>query len=468
MRIIFNKENLIFMTKKELDFLIQEGEGYNLEFKESYNSSIAREICALANTSGGKVLVGVTDDGKIKPVNFTNKLRSEIMDLVRNFDPSLKIAIEEIDGVVIIHVPQGDEKPYSTGGRFYVRQGANSQQLTRNEIRSSFFKEGLIHFDEIVNEKFDFEKDFNKEAYERFLEDASIKTKLKPKTVLQNMELLENDKFRNAGVLLFCNQISRFIRSGTITCALFMGKTKTKVIDVKEFNLDLYTNYERAIDYFKSHLRTEYIIKGSGPRKEILELPEEALREAVLNAIAHRDYFSSANVQISIYHDRIVIDNPGGLLNDLKVEDLYEKSHPRNKLLFGLMQRMDLVETIGSGLMRINEMMEEYLLPHPIIHVSRAIFSITFERPDLQKMSVEQRLERYHELGDRLGDRLGDSQVKILELIKDNPKISIPELAEKIEISTTAVEKNLRKLKEGEIIKRVGSAKGGYWEIVGR
>lgn len=85
------------MTKKELDFLIQEGEGFNLEFKESYNSSIAKEICAMANASGGKVLIGVTDTGKIKPVNITNKLRSEIMDLVRNFDPSLKVAIEEIE-----------------------------------------------------------------------------------------------------------------------------------------------------------------------------------------------------------------------------------------------------------------------------------------------------------------------------------------------------------------------------------
>ena len=455
------------MTKKELEFLIQEGEGYNLEFKESYNSSIAKEICALANASGGKILIGVTDDGKIKPVNFTNKLRSEIMDLVRNFDPSLKVTIEELDGVVIIHVPQSQEKPHSTGGRFYVRQGANSQQLTRNEIRSSFFKEGLIHFDEIINEKFDFDKDFNKEAYERFLDDAGIKTKLKPKDVLRNMELMEDDKFRNAGVLLFCKQISKFVRGGTITCALFMGKTKTKVIDSKEFVFDLYANFEQAMDYFKSHLRTEYIIKGGGPRKEILELPEEALREAVLNAIAHRDYFSTANTQISIYADRVVIDNPGGLMNDLKVEDLFEKSHPRNKLLFGLTQRMDLVERIGSGLMRINEMMEEYLLPHPIIHVSKAIFSITFERPDLQKMSVEQRQEIFQSrLVDKLGEKLVEKQVKILSLIGNNPKISIQEIAEDMEISNTTVDKHVKKLKEMGIIQRIGPAKGGYWEVL--
>jgi len=121
-----------------------------------------------------------------------------------------------------------------------------------------------------------------------------------------------------------------------------------------------------------------------------------------LNAIAHRDYFSQANVQINIFHDRVVIDNPGGLADDVKIADLYRKSIPRNDLLFGLMQRMDLVEKIGSGLMRMNEMMDEYLLPHPTIDASAAYFGITFERPDLQKMSIEQRLNKYHEGGEKV------------------------------------------------------------------
>lgn len=126
------------------------------------------------------------------------------------------------------------------------------------------------------------------------------------------------------------------------------------------------------------------------------------------------------------------------------------------------MQRMDLVERVGSGLTRINEMMDEYLLPHPTIEVSEAYFGITFIRPDLQEMSVEQRIEKYH----RLGDRLSDSQAKILKFIKDNPNVSIPELAEKIKISTTAIEKNIKKLKDVGIIKRIGSAKSGYWEVI--
>lgn len=460
------------MNNKELDFLIQEGEGFNLEFKESYNSNIAKEICAMANANGGKVLIGVTDDGKMKPAILSNKLKSEIQDLVRKFDPSFSVEISEFEGVIIIDVPEGKKKPYSTNGKFYMRQGACSQQLTRDEIRDLFMDEGLIRFDEKINKKFDLEKDFNDEAYNTFLEKMGIKTSLTRDEVLRNLELLDDDnKLKNAGVLMFCKKASKFISSATITCAVFRGKTKTKVIDSKEFDADLYTNYTEAFLYLESRINTEYIIKGGGPRKEILELPEEALREALLNAIAHRDYFSIGNIQISIFSDRIEIDNPGSLIGNIKVEDLYKKSFPRNNLLFGLMHRIELVEKIGSGLMRINEMMDEYLLPHPLLDVSDVRFGITFERPDLQKMSVEERMEKYQsglgvKLGERLGVKLGENEKKIIELIRKDSQITIDKLAEELKISTTAIENNIKKLRQKKVLKRIGY-KGGYWEILG-
>jgi ATP-dependent DNA helicase RecG len=463
------------MNNKELDFLIQEGEGFNLEFKESYNSNIAKEICAMANANGGKVLIGVTDDGKMKPATLSNKLKSEIQDLVRKFDPSFSVEVSEFEGVIIIDVPEGKKKPYSTGGKFYMRQGACSQQLSRDEIRDLFMDEGLIRFDEKINKKFDLDKDFNDEAYDSFLKKIGIETKLTRDEVLRNLELLdEENKIKNAGVLMFCRKASKFISSATITCALFQGKTKTKVIDSKEFDANLYTNYLEAFNYLKSKINTEYIIRGGGPRKEVLELPEEALREALLNAIAHRDYFSIGNIQISIFSDRVEIDNPGSLIGNIKVEDLYKKSFPRNNLLFGLMHRMELVEKIGSGLMRMNEMMEEYLLPHPLLDVSDVRFSITFERPDLQKMSVEQRMEKYKEgvekgleRGVEKGvEKLSENQEVIVKLIEKDRNISKEEMMKEGKLSKKTVEYNIKVLKDRGIIKRIGPDKGGYWEVI--
>ncbi len=106
------------MTKKQLKFIIQEGEGYNVEFKKNYSSNIAKEICAMANATGGKILIGITDGGKIKPVELNNKLKSEIIDLARKFDPSLVVEVSEYEGIIIIDVPEGKKKPYMAGGNF--------------------------------------------------------------------------------------------------------------------------------------------------------------------------------------------------------------------------------------------------------------------------------------------------------------------------------------------------------------
>ncbi|MFA5434262.1 MAG: ATP-binding protein [Candidatus Paceibacterota bacterium] len=451
------------MKKEELEFLIQQGEGYNVEFKERYTSLIDKDICAMANATGGKILIGVNDAGKIVLTKLTNSMKSEIQSIARNFDPKFIVDVSEYGGIIIINVPEGTEKPYSAGGKFYIRQGANSQQLSREEIKNFFIKEGLILFDEMPNSKFDLIKDLNDESYANFIERADIKTKLDKKEVLNNLNLLDNGKMKNAGVLLFCKESTKFLRSSTIICALFMGKTKSKIIDSKEFNSDIYSNYEAAFNYLQSKLNTEYIIKG-GPREEVLELPEKALREAILNAIAHRDYFSNANIQIYIFSDRIEIVNPGGLRKGIKVEDLYRKSFPRNNLLFGLMQRMDLVEKIGSGLMRMNDMMGEYLLPNTKIEADENWFSMSFERPDLQKMSIEQRIKKSSEKSSEKNSE--KSSEKVLGMIKGNRRISAKEIGELLGISSRQVEKNIAKLKEEKLIKRIGPDKGGYWEII--
>ncbi len=223
-----------------------------------------------------------------------------------------------------------------------MRYGPNSQQLGRDEIRELFHKESLVMFDTKTNSKFSIDRDISKKAYEIFIRLSKISPILERKKILQNLSLLVDEKIKNAGVLLFCKKVNDFFLNATVSCILFQGNDKYKIIDQREFERDLYSNYQNAFSYVKSKLNTEYIIKG-GPREEKLELPEEALREAILNAIAHRDYFSPANVQINIFQNRVEITNPGGLIGDITVKDLFEKSIPRNRLLFGLMQRMEIV-----------------------------------------------------------------------------------------------------------------------------
>ncbi len=454
------------MDKKELDFLLKEGEGYNLEFKET-DSNLAKEICALANASGGKVLLGVTDQGEIKGVTITNKFKSEITDLARNFDPRFQVTLEVIDNILVINVPEGKNKPYSVGGKFYLRYGPNSQQLGRDEIREFFYKEGLILWEEKQNKEFNFPDDFNKEAFDTFLRLSRISPVSDEKEFLQNLALLRDGQIKNAGVLLFCKNIINFFPMATIMCVLFRGKDKVKILDSKEFAEDLYNNYQKAFQFVNSKLNTEYIIKG-GPREEILELPEDALREALLNAIAHRNYFTTAHIQINIFADKVEIVNPGGLVPGMKYSDLGKRSMPRNFLLFGLLQRMDLIEKAGTGILRMKKAMERYLLPEPKIEADENWFTITFQRPDLQKMTIQERLEGPRKkVLDGVLEKVTENQKKILQQMAQNPCISSRELGEIIGISDRKVRENIRKLKDKGVIRRVGSAKGGHWVVMG-
>ena len=162
-------------------------------------------------------------------------------------------------------------------------------------------------------------------------------------------------------------------------CAVFQGSTKTNILDRREFRGNLYSIYQDVMGYLQAQLNSALIPNALG-RTERLELPESALREAVVNAIAHRDYRSTANVQVYIFQDRVEIVTPGGLPPGMREEDLGSRSVPRNPLLFSMLYRMKLVEQIGSGIRRIHDACTEHGVEDPVIQVSADWLTITFPR----------------------------------------------------------------------------------------
>lgn len=340
------------MDKAELLNLIKTGEGYGLEFKEGFNPSIGKEICAFANADGGKIILGVNDNGKVKGADISNRQTSQIQQIARNMDPPFEVSIDKVENLIVINVPEGNKKPYSVGGHFYLRVGANSQQLKRDELREFFKEEGLISFDEKSNKSFDLEKDFDEYKFKNFLKLANITDNQDKKTILKNLGLLENNYLVNAGVLMFCHRVSKFFLQGKVTCVLFEG-TSSNIIDKKEFDADLISNYESAYNFILSKLNTKYIIERE--RTEKFELPKNAIREALMNAFIHRDYFSNGHIQINIFIDSVEISSPGGLVKGLKKEDLGKISLSRNKILFDLLSRTPYVEKAGTGIKRIRD-----------------------------------------------------------------------------------------------------------------
>jgi len=449
------------MDKKELDSILQQGEGLEIEFKEGFDKSIAKDIIAFSNTQGGRIFLGVNDKSKICGVNITNGLKSKIQDLANHCDPQIKIKLEMFKDVLVVNVLEGKDKPYKCSFGFYLRHGASSQKMTRDEIREFFNKEGKILFDRMINKNFSFKDGFDENKFNAFLQKAKISKVISKEEILKNLRVL-NDKgeFRNAGVLFFCDKIEKFIPQAIVSCVLYKGKDKTFIIDKKDFISDIYLNYQNAIEFLYRNLRLKYEIEGFGPRKEVLEIPEEALKEAVINALVHRDYLErGADILVEIYDDRVEITNPGGLVSAIKKSEFGKKSVSRNPLLFSLFKRVNLVEKVGSGISRMRGAMKKTGLPLPKFEFTN-FFTVIFKRPKTTPKTVGKRV------GEKVGERVSENQRLILEYFFKNKFISIIELSKKIGIAPKNIEENIKKLKKKGLIERVGSARGGHWKII--
>ena len=204
-----------------------------------------------------------------------------------------------------------------------------------------------------------------------------------PIVALENLHLLENGIMTHAGAWLLAEDITRYTLTAGVTCAVLRGTTNTHIIDLKNFTGDICAIYDDCIAYMQAKLNTALIPHAHG-RDERLELPEDALREAMVNAIAHRDYRSTAKVQVHIFYDRLEIVTPGGLPAGMREEDLGIRSVPRNPLLFGMFHRMGMVEQIGSGIRRIRQECRDYGVEEPVIEVSDNWVVTTFPRPSAQ------------------------------------------------------------------------------------
>ena len=156
------------MTQSALRKLISLREGQSLEFKQSLPDDFGRELCAFANSSGGKILIGVSDNGSIKPLANLNKLVSQVQDHARNCEPSIAVDVETVGGVIVIEIKSSPDKPHSSKGLFYLREGANAQRMSRKQVKEFFTKEGLLYFDAEANIRFKLDKDLGKNEYAAF------------------------------------------------------------------------------------------------------------------------------------------------------------------------------------------------------------------------------------------------------------------------------------------------------------
>lgn len=452
------------MTSQQIESLIAQGEGYNLEFKQAIPSKLSElstELCAFSNAAGGILLVGIKDDGSIIGVELDNQIRSRIQDVISNIDPRPEITISEVPlngkHILCFNCKSGQKKHYVVSGNIYVRNGPNAQKLTSiHEIREFFQTSDSIFFDSSPNKQFQYPDDFDEPAFQKFLVGANITSNIDDDKILNNLKLIQSGNFTNAAVLFFAKEVQKFVEQSNIRCLMFKGIDKRYIIDSKEIKGNLIQQFEEGMKYIISKLNLKYEIENqaNGRRKEVLEIPETVFREALINAICHRSYYEKGGViAIEIYDNRIEITNPGGLISGISDKEFGHKSLSRNPLIFSLMQRINLVEKVGSGIIRMKDSMKEVGLEEPLFTLG-GFFTVTFFRP----IDFEKLLEY-------LSDKISVTQKKILLEIHGVPSINTQSLASKIGISTTSIEKNIARLKELSIIERKGTKRSGQWII---
>lgn len=472
------------LTPDEIESIVKQGEGYNAEFKVRIPTKIkevTEEVCAFANAAGGVLLIGVDDNNEIKGVAIDNGKRSAIQNSIREINPPLNPQMYgvEVKGkmVWVIEVFTGSQKPYTLSGAIYVRQGPNTQKITSVEQMRDFFQQSdRIYFDEAPCYEFDINQNLDEVAFESFRKDAGISSGISKEQIIQNLKLtLPNGVFKNGAVLFFGKSPESFFDKAVIRCLYFDGNTKTQILDDKVFGGSLMHQYHQAMQWVKGKIDVRYEIEGSGPRKEVWEIPEVVFKEILINSLAHRDYYDKGGrITIEVFEDRIEVTNPGGLVSAIQPSDFGFKSHSRNPLIFGLFERIDMVEQVGSGISRIRETLLAVGLPEPVFKTVGLFTVLLKKRSKSSERSSERSSEKsalhwetyVRMIKEKAPFKINKSQWEIIRMIAENNQVTIQEMAEKAGISTRAVEKNLEKLKAGKILERTGSDTAGFWALL--
>ena len=428
------------ITAEDIKRMAERGESYNVDFKVTVPQKvrdITEEICSFANAVGGYVLIGIDDHGTIKGTTIDNSKRSAIQGSIGEISPALHCDLYsvEVDGaeVWVVEVPAGRQVPYVFGGSVFVRGGANSQKLTNvEEIRELFQQAEKIYYDSIPTRKYNIYDNLDADILKVFRREAHISNNVDDEQLLENLQAFtENGDVKRGAILFFDKHPENLFFHAVVRCTQFKGTDKLQIIDDKIFGGPLVAQYEQTLSWLQDKLMLEYEIKGTGARTEKWEMPLDVFREALINALAHRDYYEQgAFTNVEVYDDRIEITNPGGLL-PLVAKHFGRKSLSRNPYIFSLFMRMNLVEHVGSGIGRMQELMLNAGLSEPL-YETEGMFNIILLRKGHSANSL----------------KLTDLEKQVIELMSGDVKPTVDELCKKINRKKSTTYNLLKSLRD--------------------
>ncbi|MFN3873397.1 MAG: ATP-binding protein [Ignavibacterium sp.] len=376
-------------------------ESQTTEFKLSWRDEYLKWICAFANTDGGRLILGVDDNGKPIGVKDSKKLLEDLPNKFRDIlgiIPNLHLEKQKGKDIIAIEI-EHSYAPISYHGRFYVRSGSTIQELKGKELTRFLISKSGKRWEEYIEENASIEE-INIETINKFKQTAikripAVKDETDLIKILEKLNLMENGKLTRASLLLFGKNPKKFYTSAFIKVGKFLSDAD--LISSDEIEGNIFEQVDKIIEL----LRTKYLISEISfdgvYRKEKLEYPEEALREAIINAVIHRDYIGP-HTQLKIFPDKLILWNVGTLPKEIKIDEL-KKNHPscpRNELLADVFFKAGLIEAWGRGTIKIADECKKAGLPEPEFKEEAGGFAVylykdIYTEEQLKKMGLNER-----------------------------------------------------------------------------
>lgn len=468
-------------------------ESQNIEFKQTWRDEYLKWICGFANAQGGTIYIGIDDDGNVKGVDKIHDLSETIpnkiathLGIVADVNILTKNRLQYLEIKVL-----PSNIPISLNGVYHYRSGSTKQELKGIALQQFLLRKMGRSWDDIPHETATLKR-ISRTAIDYFVNHAVRAFRMptsaltdSTETILENLNLLTDDgKLRNAALLLFAENPQRYFPGSEFKIGRFgVSESDLMFQDVVEGNIIQMT--EKVIELLRSKYLISNIHYEGLQRVEKLEIPEDALRELINNAICHKDYMGVA-IQMKVYNDRIELWNDGLLPEGMTPDDLLKphKSKPRNKLISAVFYRAGYIETWGRGIEKVCAAFDAEQMRRPKFEFTcGGLNTIIYRKENAAEegaqtgtqteLTIDKKTDTDIGTNDISGTQTGtqtkracpDFAKKTLEYLCAKPDATANEISQKLGMSIRAIKHHIFILKKEGFIERVGSDTQGHWQV---
>lgn len=447
--------------------IFQESE--NIELKEIVTDDIKKEIIAFANCNGGKLYIGIRDDGTVIGLPDPDSTALQISNMVRDaIKPDLTMFLhyetieEDRKKIIVVDIQRGTDRPYYIAKKgmrpegVYVRQGYSAVPATDTAIRYMIKETDGDRFEAMRSLKQELTFEAVKQEFQLREVDFGLQQ-------MRTLKLMDKDGLYSNLALLLSDQCTH-----TVKVAVFQGTDQTVFKDRREFTGSLMQQMKEVYDFIDFRNQTHATIEKLY-RIDVRDYPEIAVREALLNLLVHRDYSFSASALIRIYIDRIEFVSIGGLVPGIDLEDIIAGiSICRNQELANVFYRLHLIEAYGTGMEKIMKAYEN-MAEKPTIETTRNTFKIVLPNRNAENDTTDCSVSKVESVtvSDTKMKKIVDArEEQILKYAQEHNFFTKNDIVDLLKVSPSTAARQIRELIKRNLLKRNGKARSTYYTIV--